>query len=259
VQTHFTQRFVLAAVLMLAAAGCATTEGAGGAGGGAGEMNVTTSVHKFEYYPYLVKGYQSSFPRRTVLILMPTEDREFTGTGASNHAPLDGKPEIGVVIDQDGNVTQRLYSDPLGPVVQKGIAAAAQEAGMTSEVADYSDYSPNRTKDVDYVVATIIKRCWVSKRRNQDNRFGAMWMTSADFAITVIVFKPPFKIPFWQGAIQDTYNDPPVGSFGLGPEDQAGIYDDPGEVLSVALTRGIAGIYERQDFRTLVKQDEIRH
>jgi hypothetical protein len=29
--------------------------------------------------------------------------------------------------------------------------------------------------------------------------------------------------------------------------------------LSVALTRGVAAIFERQNFRTLVKQDEIRH
>jgi len=256
VQRSLAQRFILAAALMLAAAGCATTEnGAGGGGGG----NVATSIQKLEYYPYQVKGYQSSFPRRTVLVLMPTDDREFPGPAASNHAPLDGKPAIGVVVEQDGNLAERLYADPLGPIVQKGIAAAAQEAGMTSEIAEYSDYLPDKTRDVDYVVVTIIKRCWVSKRRNQDNRFGAVWMTSADFALTVIVFKPPFKIPFWQGAIQDTYNDPPVGSFGLGPEDQAGIYDEPGEVLSVALTRGIAGIFERQDFRTLVKQDEIRH
>lgn len=241
---------------MLLAAGCATTEN--GTGGGAGG-NVSTSVQKLEYYPYQVKGYQSSFPRRTVMVLMPTDDREFTGADAANHAPLDGQPAIGVVIDQDGNVNQRLYTAGLNAIVQQGIAAAAQEAGLTAETVNYSDYSPDKSKDVDYVIATIIKRCWVTKRRHEDNKFGAVYMTAADFAITVIAFKPPFKIPFWQGAIQDTYNDPPVGSFGLGPEDQAGIYDDPGEVLSVALTRGIAGIYERQDFRTLVKQDQIRH
>lgn len=254
----FAQRLILAAVLMLAATGCATT-GNGTGGGGGSEANASATIEKLEYYPYQVKGYQSSFPRRTVMVLMPSDDRDFTGTGAYNHAPLDGQPAIGVVIDKDGNVTQHLYTAGMTPIVQQGIAAAAQEAGMTSETVNYSDYTPDKTKDVDYVIATIIKRCWVTKRQNQDNRFGAVWMTSADFAITVIVFKPPFKIPFWQGALQDTYNDPPVGSFGLGPEDQAGIYDDPGEVLSVALTRGIAGIFERQDFRTLVKQDEIRH
>jgi hypothetical protein len=252
VENRLAQRIVIAAAMVLAIAGCATTEGGGGA-------NVTNSIQKLEYYPYQVKGYQSTFPRRTVLVLVPTDDRDFSSESASNHAPLDGRPAIGVVIGQDGNVRQRLYADPLGPIVQKAIAGAAQEAGMTAEVADYSDYTPDKAKNDDYVIATIIKRCWVTKRHGADNRYGAVWSTAADFVIDVIVFKPPFKIPFWQGALQSTYNDPPVGSFGLGPEDEAGIYDEPGEVLSVAMTRGVAGIFERQDFRTLVKQDEIRH
>lgn len=244
-------RIALAAAMLFLMAGCATSQGPGGEG-----ANVPTSVQKVEYYPYQVKGYQSSFPRRSALILMPSEDREFKGQFASDHAPLDGKPAIGVVVNKDGDVIQRLYSEPLGPIVQKGIAGAAQEAGITAEVADYSDYDPSKAKNVDYVFVAIIKRCWVVKR-SSEGQHGKVWSTAADFAVSVIVFKPPFKIPFWQGAVQSTYNDPPVGSFGLGPEDEAGIYDDPGEVLSVALTRAVAGVFERGDFRTLVKQDEI--
>lgn len=64
-------------------------------------------------------------------------------------------------------------------------------------------------------------------------------------------------MPFWQGTSSSLYNDPPIGSFGLGPEDEAGVYDNPGEVLSVALTRAVAGIFQHEDFRTLVSQDEI--
>jgi len=237
--------------MMLSAAACATT-------GGVGESSIPTSIQKLEYYPYQVKGYQGTFPQRMVLVLMPTDDREFTGAGAADHAPLDGRPAVGVVLGQDGQVTQRLYSDPLGPIVQKAIAGAAQEAGMTAQAADYSDYAPGKARNEDYVIAAMIKRCWVTKRRGADGRYGPVWSTAADFALDVIVFKPPFKVPFWQGALQSTYYDPPVGSFGLGPEDEAGIYDQPGEVLSVALTRAVAGIFERQDFRTLVRQDEIR-
>jgi len=250
VRSRAAPRIFIVAAMLLTMAACALS--------GGGEPTVPTSVQKLEYYPYQVKGYQSTFPRRTVLVLVPADDRDFTGTEAANHAPLDGKPAIGVVIGQDNNVLQRLYSAPLGPIVQKAIAGAAEEAGMTAESADYSDYSPEKAKNDDYVIATLIKRCWVTKRRHADNRYGAVWATSADFAIDIIVFKPPFKIPFWQGALQSTYNDPPVGSFGLGPDDEAGIYDEPGEVLSVALTRAVAGIFERKDFRTLVQQDDIR-
>ncbi len=249
VRRSIAQRFVLAVAMLFTMAACATSTG---------EPTVPTSIQTLQYYPYQVKGYQSSFPRRTVLILIPTDERDFAGADASTHAPLDGRPAIGAVIGQDNEVVQRLYADPLGPTVQKAIAGAAQEAGMTAEAADYSDYTPDKAKNDDYVIAAVIKRCWVNKRRGPDGRYGPVWSTAADFAVDVIVFKPPFKIPFWQGALQSTYNDPPIGSFGLGPEDEAGIYDEPGEVLSVALTRAVAGIFERQDFRTLVQQDQIR-
>ena len=226
-------RIAIAAAMLLTMTACATV-------GGGGEAETATSVQKLEYFPYQVKGYQNTFPQRTVLVLMPTDDREFPGAQAANHAPLDGKPAIGVVIDKNGSVAQRLYAEPLGPTLQRAIAGAAQEAGMTAEAADYSDYTPSKVRGEDYVVATMIKRCWVEKMRRPDGRYGPVWSTGADFAINVIVFKPPFKIPFWQGALQSNYNDPPVGSFGLGPDDEAGIYDDPGEVLSVALTRAVA-------------------
>jgi hypothetical protein len=253
VKSSIALRNIVAAATLFLLSSCATSGGIGG------EPTVPTSIQTIEYYPYQVKGYQSTFPRRTVLVLLPTDEREFPASNGSDHAPLDGKPAIGVVINQEGEVLQRLYSQPLGPTIQKAIAAAAQEAGMTAEVADYADYTPDKAKHIDYVIATILKRSWVSKRRGADNRDGEVWTTAADFALDVIVFKPPFKIPFWQDALQSTYDDPPVGSFGLGPEDETGIYDEPGEVLSVALTRGVAAIFERQDFRTLVKQDEIRH
>jgi hypothetical protein len=108
------------------------------------------------------------------------------------------------------------------------------------------------------VLASKITRCWVVKRRGAGGDYGPVWATSADFAIDVTIYKPPFSVPFWRGTSQSTYNDPPIGSFGLGPEDEAGIYDQPGEVLSVALTRAVAGIFQRPDLRTLVMQDQIR-
>ena len=74
----------------------------------------------------------------------------------------------------------------------------------------------------------------------------------------VKIYKPPFTLPFWEGASNATYNDPPVGTFALGPEDETGIYEDPGQVLSVALTRAVAGIFDRDDLRTLITEDAIK-
>jgi hypothetical protein len=44
----------------------------------------------------------------------------------------------------------------------------------------------------------------------------------------------------------------------LGADDEAGIYDEPGQVLSVAMTRSVAQIFERQDLRNLMLEDDIK-
>jgi hypothetical protein len=75
--------------------------------------------------------------------------------------------------------------------------------------------------------------------------------------LDVEIYKSPFSVPFWAGTVADTYYDPPVGSFGLGAEDEAGIYDEPGQVLSVALTRAVAGIFRRTDLRDLMLEDDV--
>lgn len=239
----------LVALLALAVAGCAAV--------GLGNSNpptASTSVQTVEYYPYLVKGYQNSFPHRMIDILLPTDARDLNGPNA---APLDGQPAIGIVTDQSENIIQRLYTQPLAPGVQGAIARSAEEAGFQSRAENRSDYTADPKMSSDYVLATQITKCWVKKHRGADGRFGPTWSTVADFAMTVTVYKPPFKVPFWQGSSSQAYFDPPIGSFGLGPDDEAGIYDDPGQVLSVAMTRAVAGIFQRDDFRALVEGDHM--
>src|SRR5713226_4882533 len=218
----------------------------------------TTSVQTVEYYPYLVKGYQNSFPHRSILILLPTDARNMGETGVSDTAPLSGNPAIGVAVDKDGNVTQRLYAPPLGPILQKAIARSADEAGLTAFSSIDSAYKSGVKNANAYVLESKITKCWVKKSRAANGRFGPVFRTVADFRIEVSIYKPPFSVPFWSGATSDTYYDPPVGSFGLGPDDEAGIYDEPGQVLSVALTRTVAQIFQRQDLRNLMLEDDIK-
>jgi len=129
---------------------------------------------------------------------------------------------------------------------------------MTARTSPASKYQPEKKGADDYVLVSKITRGWASKHHGADGQFGPIWTTEARFRLDVTVYKPPFTVPFWQGASSSIYTDPPVGSFGLGPEDEAGIYDEPGQVLSVALTRAVAGIFDRPELRTLVQGDEIR-
>jgi len=228
--------------------GCATT------GGGGAPGPPTTSVQTLEYYPYQVKGYQNSYPKKTILILMPADARDAAGVSA----PLDGNPAIGVVIDRSGDITERLYSSPFGPIFQQAIGRSADEAGLSASSSTDVAYKPGVKNTTEYVLESKIRRCWVKKARGADAQYGPVWRTTADVALDVSIYKPPFSVPFWTGTASDTYYDPPVGSFGLGPEDEAGIYDEPGQVLSVALTRSVAAIFQRQDLRNLMLEDDIK-
>jgi hypothetical protein len=250
-QPTFRIRFALlitiASITTSILAGCATVN----EGGGGTAAAPTTSIQTLEYYPYQVKGYQNSYPKKTIQILMPADARDTTGT-----APLNGNPAIGVVIDQSNNVTERLYSSALAPTIQQAIGRSADEAGMSASSSPDVAYKPG-VKNTEYVLESKIRRCWVKKSRlsGQD---GPIWRTVADFVLDIAIYKPPFSVPFWTGSTNDTYYDPPVGSFGLGSEDEAGIYDEPGQVLSVALTRSVAAIFQRQDLRNLMLEDDIK-
>src|SRR5258708_27993187 len=229
-------------------AGCSAVNKGGGTAAAP-----TTSMQTLEYYPYQVKGYQNSYPRRTIQILMPADARDAT----RETAPLNGNPAIGVVDDQSGNVTERLYSSPLGPILQQAIGRSADEAGLSASSSIAVTYKPG-VGTTEYVLESKIRRCWVKKARGANGQYGPVLRTVADVATHVSIYKPPFKVPFWTGSTNNTYYDPPVGSFGLGSEDEAGIYDQPGQVLSVALTPSVAAIFQRQDLRNLMLEDDIK-
>ncbi|HKN11580.1 MAG TPA: hypothetical protein VJX68_00140 [Candidatus Binatus sp.] len=233
---------------MAALSGCSTVNEGGGTAAAP-----STSMQTLEYYPYQVKGYQNSYPKKTIQILIPADARDVTGDAA----PLNGNPAIGVVDDQSGSVTERLYSSPLGPIVQQAIGRSADEAGMSASSSTGVAYKPG-VGHTEYVLESKIRLCWVKKARAANGQYGPVWKTMADFSLDVSIYKPPFSVPFWTGTSNDTYFDPPVGSFGLGSEDEAGIYDEPGQVLSVALTRSVAAIFQRQDLRDLMLEDDVK-
>jgi len=110
-------------------------------------------------------------------------------------------------------------------------------------------------RPAEYLVEAKIARFWVDKHRGRDNAAGPTWSASAEVALDVVVYKSPFDVPFWQGESDATYDDPPAPVAGTAPEDETEIYDDPGQVLSVALTRAAAGIFKRDDLRTLIIED----
>jgi len=236
-------------LLALAIAGCSAV-----GQNGSNPPVATNSVETVEYYPYQVKGYQNSYPPRSIVVLMPTDVRDLSGP---NTAPLGSQPAIGIVTDQSDNVVVRLFSQPLAPILQSAIGRSAEEAGFHATPTKQSVYDSDAKLNTDYVMVTNITKCWVKKHRGPNGMYGPTWSTEADIALQVTVYKPPFKVPFWQGTSPQSYFDPPIGSFGLGPDDEAGIYDQPGQVLSVAMTRAVAGIFEREDLRMLIQSDHM--
>lgn len=213
------------------------------------------SIENVEYYPFQVKGYQNSYPARHIVVIPPIDKRDFKDTGGVGHEPEDGHPAIGVILDQSGKIDQRLYGPPLEELIQNAVSSAGREAGMVSSITALGLKPTLAAPGADYVMATEIRRCWVNKHRGPDDSAGATWSSAADVSLEVAIYKPPFSVPFWQGESLATFNDPPLSTNGGGPDDDTQIYDQPGQVLSVALTRAVAGIFKRDDLRTLIIQD----
>ncbi|MGH7933681.1 MAG: hypothetical protein ACREQN_11030 [Candidatus Binataceae bacterium] len=217
------------------------------------------SIETVRFFPFQVKGFENTYPKRRILVLMPVDARDFKDIAGVGHEPYQGNPAIGVVLGQTGKIDQRLYGPQLVPLTQRAIAESAREAGMVvSTSADALDQAL-RTHVADYVLTSRITHFWVNKHCGPDIPAGSTWFTGADVALEVAVYKPPFNVPFWQGDSASAYNDPPLPAAGASPEDETEIYDQPGQVLSVALTRAAAGIFKRDSLHTLIVEDSTTH
>lgn len=213
------------------------------------------AVETVEYYPFQVKGYENTYPRRRLVVVDVKDARDFRDVAGVAHEPMDGHPAIGVILDETGKIDQRLYGPALAPLFQDAIARSASEAGMVSSASALPLKQALTAARSDYVLEAEIVRCWVNKHRGPDNPAGPTWFATADVALDVAIYKPPFDVPFWHGMSSDTYNDPPPPNANVNPEDETEIYDQPGQVLSVALTRAVAGIFKRDDLHTLMVED----
>jgi hypothetical protein len=202
------------------------------------------------FYPGLVKGFEHTYPPRHIVVLAVTDA---CGGGAQTGTAQ----EIGLTVDARGETLQHLYVSELADTVQKALVQAADEAGLNATTSNQSAYSGQQAA-ADYVLESKTVKCWVKKQRVVDPDKDASWQTVAEFALDATIYKPPFHVPFWQGSSSETYSDPPDNP---GPisEDQASIYDEPGEVLSVAFTRAVEGLFKRGDLHSLITQDRALH
>jgi hypothetical protein len=215
-------------------------------------------VQNVEYYPYQVKGYQNSYAKRRILILMPVDAHRAVATGSGIAAQLyQGNVAIGVTEDPSGRPMQELYSAPIAPIVQDAIVKSAAEAGLIASTSPSSSYDRAKNLKEDYVLESRIVRCWVDKRPGPGGEAGPAWFSAAEFALEVTIYKPPFTVPFWQGKSDSSYDDPPMDSNAISPEDETAIYDQPVQVLSVAMTRAVAGIFNRTELYALVNDDRM--
>jgi len=216
-----------------------------------------TSVQAVQYYPYQVKGYQNLYPKRRAIVLPAIDARAFDGIATSDRQPDQGRSPIGVIVDENGKTEQRLYGPALEALTQDAIAHAAQEAGLNSIAASMPLPNALAARDADYVISAKILRCWVRKTHGGSHSPVVAWSSVADVALDVAIYKPPFTVAFWQGQSAAVYNDPPPSVSG-DVTNEVEIYEQPGEVLAVALTRAVAGIFKRDDLYTLMTQDAIR-
>ncbi len=224
---------------------------------GCSTVNNTSNVESesnqnLVFYAGLVKGFEHTYPPRHILVLAVADACENHSDGPAPDGAMG--QQIGVTLDSRGERIQRLYTTDLAGTVQKALVQAAQEAGMISTASAQTQYAAQDV-NADYVLQSRVVKCWVRKQRVIDSDRNASWQTMADFALDATIYKPPFHVPFWQGVSTEIYSDPPDNP-GMLAEDEASIYDEPGEVLSVAFTRSVEGLFKRSDLHSLIAEDQ---
>jgi len=219
--------------------------------------NAPPSIQQVQYYPYQVKGYQSSYPGRRILILLPTDTHRPPVQPGITAMPYGGDVPIGSSEDTTGQVVLEFFGPPLGPIVQDALKQSAHEAGLISLTSPTSVYLPTKYLNVDYVMESRVTQFWVTKKVGPGGDAGPAWFTEADVDLDLTIYKPPFMVPFWQGGASATYEDPPIDNPNATPDDETAIYDQPGEVLSVAMTRAVASVFARSDLHALVIGDQM--
>jgi hypothetical protein len=216
----------------------------------------SASNQNLVFYAGLVKGFEHTYPPRQILVLAVTDACENHSDGPAPDGAMG--QQIGVTLDSRGERIQRLYTTDLSAIVQKALVQAAQEAGMIPSTSTDTQYAAQNV-NADYVLESKIVKCWVRKQRVLDSDKNASWQTLAEFALDATIYKPPFRVPFWQGVSTEIYSDPPDNP-GMMAEDEASIYDEPGEVLSVAFTRSVEGLFKRSELHALIAEDRaLRH
>ncbi len=217
-----------------------------------------SSVVTVQYYPRFLKGYEDSYPLRPIMVLRPVDDREFPQRWSKDHQPSNGYPAVGVIMDAKQQVIERLYAQPFVDLVQKALAQAAAEAGMTTVMSNQTSYGSALTSSPPaYVLASRITRCWVERKLDVSDGGLGVWRSWAEFDLEATLYKVPFRVPFWQAKSISVFYDPPPNTFDPGLASETALYESPNEVLSVALTKAVAGIFNHYDLRSLVTQDRV--
>ena len=132
-----------------------------------------------------------------------------------------------------------MYSTPLGPIVQGAIGRSADEAGMTASSSSETDYKPSIKNTTEYVLASKIRRCWAKKAPGPSSQYGPGLADDGGFRAGRFDLQAAVQRAVLDREHQRYLRRSAGGVVRLGSEDEAGIYDEPGEVLSVALKPGI--------------------
>src|SRR5438128_9538265 len=84
---------IIAALLLTLVTACGSTSE---------RMEPLKSVQALQYYPFLVKGYENTYPKRRIMVLGAVDTRDFRDNSGAAHAADNGNPAIGVIRDRTG-------------------------------------------------------------------------------------------------------------------------------------------------------------
>lgn len=195
---------------------------------------------RLHYLPGFVPGSERIFGPVRIAVMPP------------DGAIATGRVRVGGVYSADGTVERSFYAEDLGGVVSAAVIRALADAGLKPVASEPLRHgAASLPVGIDYVLATSIELASINQRFGTEQTVHGQYFEMKAKVRIKFTLSSRAKPDLYTGEILGTENEPPAP---VGGEVFLPLETDPGESMSVALSRAVGALMLQSGFRTALPQ-----
>ncbi len=195
---------------------------------------------RLHYLPGFVPGSERIFGPVRIAVLPP------------DGAIATGRVRVGGVYSADGTVERSFYAEDLGGVVSAAVIRALADAGLKPVASGpLRRGAASLPVGIDYVLATSIELASINQRFGTEQTVHGQYFEMKAKVRIKFTLSSRANPDLYTGEILGAENEPPAP---VGGEVFLPLETDPGESMSVALSRAVGALMLQSGFRTALPQ-----